>query len=179
MIGGPVALETAGPASLAVGLLVMMFSALLRSEKRRPSASDGGPSLLTIALAAPGAGRRSTQRLAEVAVQDELLVVCSGSGAPAIVTELRRRLPRHDVVALDISSAAGVQGHHAVVLNDLLEIGSLPVVAVPARHATDVAAQLSDFLGADRVLRAAGRTELREVWRRTDRHLVEASSLGS
>jgi hypothetical protein len=171
-----VALETAGAASLAVGLLVMMFSVRLRSEKRRPSTSDGGPSLLTIALAAPGVGRRATQRLAEVAVHDELLVVCTGSGAPTIVSELRRRLPRHDVVAIDISSAMGVQGHHAVVINDLLEIGSLPVVAVPARHATDVAAQLSDFLRADRVLRAAGRTELHEVWRRTDRHLVDTNS---
>jgi hypothetical protein len=171
-----VALETAGAASLAVGLLVMMFSVRLRSEKCQPSTSDGGPSLLTIALAAPGVGRRATQRLAEIAVHDELLVVCTGSGAPAIVDRLRRRLPRHDVVALDIASPAGVQGHHAVVINDLLEIGSLPVVAVPARNATDVAAQLSDFLRADRVLRAAGRADLLEVWRRSDRHLVDTSS---
>jgi hypothetical protein len=171
-----VALETAGAASLAVGLLVMMFSGRLRAEKRRPSTSDGGPSLLTIALAAPGVGRRAGQRLAEVAVHDELLVVCTGSGAPAIVAELRRRLPRHDVVALDISSATGIEGHHAIVLNDLLEIGSLPVVAVPARNAADVAVQLSDFLCADRVLRAAGRSDLLEVWRRTDRLLVDTSS---
>jgi len=171
-----VALETAGAASLVVGLLVMMFSVRLRPEKHRPATSDGEPSLLTIALAAPGAGRRAAQRLAEVAVQDELLVVCTGSGAPAVVAELRRRLPRHDVVALDISSPVGVQGHHAVVLNDLLEIGSLPVVAVPASQGSDVAAQLSDLLQADRVLRTAGRADLREVWRRGDRYLVDTSS---
>ncbi len=169
------ALETSGAASLVVGLLIMMFSVRLRSEKCQPSASDGGPSLLTIALAAPGAGRRTAQRLAEVAVQDELLVVCTGSGAPAVVAELRRRLPRHDVVALDISSSAGIMGHHAVVLNELLEIGSLPVVAVPAGQGTDVAAQLSDLLQADRVLRTAGRADLREVWRRGDRYLVDTN----
>lgn len=169
------ALETAGAASLVVGLLAIMFSARLRSEKHRPSTSDGGASLLTIALAAPGAGRPAAQRLADVAVQDELLVVCTGSGASAVVAELRRRLPRHDVVALDISSPAGIVGHHAVVLNDLLEIGSLPVVAVPARQGTDVAAQLSDLLQADRVLRTAGRADLREVWRRGERHLVDTS----
>src|SRR5689334_9759953 len=144
----------------------MMFAVRLRPEKHRPAPSDGEPSLLTIALAAPGAGRRTAQRLAQVAVQDELLVVCTGSGAPAVVAELRRRLPRHDVVALDISSSVGVQGHHAVMLNDLLEIGSLPVVAVPARQGSDVAAQLSDWLQADRVLRTAGRADLFEVWRR-------------
>jgi hypothetical protein len=153
-----------------------MFSVHLRPEKHRPAPSDGEPSLLTIALAAPGAGRRAAQRLAAVAVQDELLVVCTGSGAPAVVAELRRRLPRHDVVALDISSSVGLQAHHAVVVNELLEIGSLPVVAVPARQGSDVAAQLSDLLQADRVLRTAGRADLREVWRRADRYLVDTSS---
>jgi hypothetical protein len=170
-----VALETAGAASLAVGMLVMMFSDRLRPEKQPAATADGDPSLLTIALAAPGAGRRAAQRLADVAVRDELLVVCTASGAPAVVAELRRRLPRHDVVALDISSSAGVLGHHAVVLNELLEIGSLPVVAVPARHVTDVAAQLSDYLQADRVLRTARAADLREVWRRDERSLVDTN----
>jgi hypothetical protein len=61
-------------------------------------------------------------------------------------------------------------------VNEFLEIGSLPVVVVPARAVAEVAAQLSDVLQADRVLRMSGRADLREVWRRPRLRLVDLTS---
>jgi len=173
-----VAVETAAStASLAVGLLVMMIMATRMRRATSPLTPDDEDSAqLTIAVVGMLASRRAVQRLSELAVNDELLVVASGSGANAMVAGLRRQLPRHDVVSLDIAVSSGVLGEHTLVVNEFLEIGSLPVVVVPARAVAGVAAQLSDVLQADRVLRMSGRADLREVWRRADRHLVDLTS---
>jgi hypothetical protein len=173
-----VAVETvASTASLAVGLLVMMIVATRMRRAPRPLTPDDDDSAqLTIAVVGMLASRRAVQRLSELAVNDELLVVASGSGASAMVAGLRRQLPRHDVVSLDIAASSGVLGEHTLVVNEFLEIGSLPIVVVPARAVAEVAAQLSDLLQADRVLRMSGRADLREVWRRADRHLVDLTS---
>jgi hypothetical protein len=166
----------ASTASLAVGLLIMMFAATRMRRATGPLTPDADSAQLTIAVVGLLASRRAVQRLSELAVNDELLIVASGSGAPAMVAGLRRQLPRHDVVSLDVAASSGVLGQHTLAVNEFLEIGSLPVVVVPARAVAEVAAQLSDFLQADRVLRMSGRTDLREVWRRADRRLVDLTS---
>jgi len=172
-----VAVETAAStASIAVGLLVMMIVATRMRRAAEPSTRDDGDSAqLTIAVVGMLASRRAVQRLSELAVNDELLVIASGLGASAMVAGLRRQLPRHDVVSLDITVSSGVLGDHTLVVNEFLEIGSLPVVVVPARAVAGVAAQLSDVLQADRVLRMSGRADLREVWRRADQPLVDVA----
>jgi hypothetical protein len=56
------------------------------------------------------------------------------------------------------------------VLDQFLEIGSLPVVATPVSAVDDVTAVLSSCLRADRVLRMHRPVEgvdLRQVWRRS------------
>jgi MFS transporter, NNP family, nitrate/nitrite transporter len=153
----------------------MMVVATHMPRATAPFTPDDDSAQLTIAIVGLLASRRAVQRLSELAVNDELLVVASGSGAPAMVAGLRRQLPRHDVVSLDIAVSSGVLGQHTLAVNEFLEIGSLPVVVVPARAVAEVAAQLSDFLRADRVMRMSGRADLREVWRRAERRLVDVT----
>ena len=112
-------------------------------------------------------------RLAELAADDELLVVCGSAscarpGRDAVVTGLRGRLPRHDVVAVPFQRPGGDPGGAAAV-ERYLEAGSLPVVVTSAAAAHDVTAEISSYLRADRVLRAVRTStgvDLDQVWRR-------------
>jgi len=115
-------------------------------------------------------------RLAELAVNDELLVVCGsnefqhGPDANVLTLGLRRRLPRHDVVALHVAPNAGAPRRAATLLSEFMEIGSLPLVVTPVAAVRDVVAELSSYLRADRVLSLSCSTadgaNLRQVWAR-------------
>jgi hypothetical protein len=116
-------------------------------------------------------------RLAELAVNDELLVVYGsgsrhhpGPGHRAVMAGLRGRLPRHHVIALHVRhSDSGLRPDAVAALESLLEIGSLPVVITSAAAMHDVTAEVSSYLRADRVMRASctvSGADLYQVWRR-------------
>jgi hypothetical protein len=113
-------------------------------------------------------------RLAELAVDDELLVVCESAscarpGHDAVVTRLRGRLPRHDVVALQVGAPGMETRRTAVTLERALDAGSLPVVVTAPGALHDVTAEISSLVRADRVLRVFGTATgagLCQVWRR-------------
>jgi hypothetical protein len=119
-------------------------------------------------------------RLAELAVDDELLVVCgSASGArpghDAVVTRLSGRLPRHDVVTLQVGGPGMETRRQAVTLEQALDAGSLPVVVTPPGVLHDVTAEISSLVRADRVLRVFGTAtgaDLYQVWRRQPKPAV-------
>lgn len=108
-------------------------------------------------------------RLAALAVDDELLVVF-GSGARsvqhAMVTDLRARLPRHEIVALRVRHRHDDLLRDAATVERLLDAGSLPVVVTPVTALHDVTAEIASFLRADRVLRVTAGAELCQVWQR-------------
>ena len=95
-------------------------------------------------------------RLAGLAVTDELVVVYASDGRqpalspPPVMMGLRRLLPRHTVVVLQTAPRASVRTHEAMLLDELLDMGVLPiVVTAPAAAA---ATELHRHLRADRVL---------------------------
>jgi hypothetical protein len=113
-------------------------------------------------------------RLAELAVADELLVVYGSTSSAhpksdAVITGLRGRLPRHDVVALRVGHHSADTHRHAAVIGQFMDAGSLPVVVTASAVLQDVTAQISSYVGADRVLRVFRTTsgaDLHLVWRR-------------
>jgi hypothetical protein len=113
-------------------------------------------------------------RLAELAVDDELLVVCGSAscarpGRDAVVTGLRGRLPRHDVVALQVGGPGMETRRQAVTLEQALDAGSVPVVVTASGALHAVTAEISSLVRADRVLRVFGTATgagLCQVWRR-------------
>jgi hypothetical protein len=116
-------------------------------------------------------------RLAELAVNDELLVVYGsgtrlhpGPGHRAVMAGLRGRLPRHHVIALHVRHCdSGLRPDAVAALENLLENGSLPVVITSAAAMHDVTAEVSSYLRADRVMRASctvSGADLHQVWRR-------------
>ncbi|GIJ54846.1 hypothetical protein Vau01_023620 [Virgisporangium aurantiacum] len=115
-------------------------------------------------------------RLAELAVNDELVVVFgsnerrSGPHAPIVTAGLRDRLPRHDVVSLHVAAAQeNALRRGAALVGEFLEIGSLPIVVTPAAVVCEVAERLSAHLRADRVLTVScttGGADLYHVWPR-------------
>ncbi|GID30418.1 hypothetical protein [Paractinoplanes brasiliensis] len=113
-------------------------------------------------------------RLAELAADDELLVVCERAscirpGHDAVVTRLRGRLPRRDVFGLEVGGPGMETRRQAVTLKRALDAGSLPVVFTAPGVLHDVTAEISSLVRADRVLRVfgtGGGAELYQVWRR-------------
>jgi len=116
-------------------------------------------------------------RLADLATGDELVVVY-GWDAPArprrdtnvLLAGLRERLPRHRVVALRVGLGVGSPSGNAALVNDFVEAGAVAVAVTPTVEAGEVAAQLSTYLRADRVLKAsytlAAGADLHQVWHR-------------
>jgi len=114
-------------------------------------------------------------RLAELAVHDELLVVYGSaagdrSGHGEVLSGLRGCLPRHNVVTLHVDEdrREGLW-RQAVTLERFLDDGSLPVVVTPAAAVPDVTAEITSYLRADRVLRMSPTTtgaDVFQVWRR-------------
>ncbi|MDY7086098.1 MAG: hypothetical protein SYR96_13430 [Actinomycetota bacterium] len=113
-------------------------------------------------------------RLAELAADDELLVVCEQASCPrpghaAVVTRLRGRLPRRDVFGLEVCGPGMETRRQAVTLERALDAGSLPVVVTAPGVLHDVTAEISSLVRADRVLRVfgiGGGADLYQVWRR-------------
>jgi hypothetical protein len=113
-------------------------------------------------------------RLAELADDDELLVVCGWAscarpGHDAVGAWLRGRLPRHDVVALRVGGPGLETRRQAVTLELALDAGSLPVVVTAPGVLHDVTAEITSLVRADRVLRLFGTATgagLHQVWRR-------------
>lgn len=144
-------------------------AALLRTERRDPGSSKHPPGVTATAMTvvildeweARWDATAVVARLAGLAINDELVVVCgsnerrSGPHAPIVTAGLRDLLPRHDVVTLHIAAHTGAQRRDAAVVGEFLEIGSLPVVVTPAAVAHEVAGWLSDHLGADRILKVS------------------------
>jgi hypothetical protein len=149
-----------------------------RSQRLTELLPDFGTTAMTIVITRASDIRRGAAalvaRLAELAVNDEVLVVCGANDhhtpdADALTSGLRRRLPRHDVVALNIAPHDGAPRRIATLVSEFMEIGSLPVLVTPATAVRDIVAELSTQLHADRVLslscRAAG-ADLRQIWAR-------------
>jgi hypothetical protein len=115
-------------------------------------------------------------RLAELAVNDELLIVCGSdqrsptAGTRTLITGIRKRLPRYDVVDLFIQPTTWEVLRNAALLDEYMEAGSLPVVLTPVRVASDLAIELFTYLRADRVVRVScppdGEVAVHEVRRR-------------
>lgn len=143
-----------------------------------------GPSPTTMTVALVGESETHlgaaavVSRLAELASTDEL-VVLYGADEPirprlssnVLVIGLRDRLPRHSVVALRVASRTGGLDQMAALLDEFLETGTVTVAVTSTEDLREVAAQLSTYLGADRVLLvsytpATGAT-LHQVWTRT------------
>jgi hypothetical protein len=121
-----------------------------------------GPTAMTIAMVGESASRCGTSdvvgSVARLAATDELVVVYgtdehrSRFGVQPMVAHLRDMLPRHTVVVLYAAPQRGSLRREAALLDELLELGSLPIVVAPLASVLDVAAELHHLLRADRVL---------------------------
>jgi NNP family nitrate/nitrite transporter-like MFS transporter len=116
-------------------------------------------------------------RLAELATSDELVVVYGYDEPPAprldtnvLVTGLRDRLPRYRVVALDVPLHNWARGRLAALLREFVDAGTIAVAVTTRADLRGVAAELSSYLNADRVLAIsyslARGADLHEVWNR-------------
>ena len=124
---------------------------------------DSGSAAMTVAIAGEPRTRRGiaalVARLAELAVNDELLVVYGsadkvpGRAAHAVLAGLRDRLPRHNLVAVQLRRTAEPVGwRDSALLGELVESGAVPMVITAASAAPQVAVTLSTYLRADRIL---------------------------
>ena len=98
-------------------------------------------------------------RLAELATSDELVVVYGSDERPrpwlsaqALAAGLRDRLPRHSVVAVRVARHPPALGRDALLLGEYIEAGTLAIAVTPAVDVRSVAADLSLYLQADRLL---------------------------
>jgi len=150
-------------------------------EPLEPLATESDEAAVTVAVVGEAETGWNTDavvcRLAELAVNDELLVVYGsgsrhrpGPGHHAVMSALRWRLPRHHVIAVHVRHQdAGLRPEAAAALERLLEDGSLPVVVTSAAAMHDITAEVSSYLRADRVVRASCTitgADLYQVWRR-------------
>lgn len=120
-------------------------------------------------------------RLAELATRDELVVIY-GSDDPAarprrdtnvLVTGLRERLPRHRIVAIRVAPHAGSLeglGRDAARFGEFVATGAVAIALTPMQELGGVAAHLSTYLRADRVLKVSYAlstgAHLHKVWDR-------------
>ena len=138
--------------------------------KCEPAAS---PTAMTVAVVGDSDTRWGAAAVvADLATHGELVVVY-GSDAPTrpgrdrivLLTGLRERLPRHQVVALRVQT-----GSDTALISDFVDSGAVTVAVTPTVHVGDVAARLSTHLRADRVLRVtyslADGADVYPVWDR-------------
>jgi hypothetical protein len=111
-------------------------------------------------------------RLAEIAAEDELLVIFGATrraGTQRMVAELREQIPAHDVVAMPVRHRHDELLRDAATVEWLLDLGSLPVMVTAPLSINDVTAEIASYLRADRVLRVLGtgaHADLFRVWQR-------------
>jgi MFS transporter, NNP family, nitrate/nitrite transporter len=142
---------------------------------------EPGPTAMTVAVVGEsdtdGGPAAVVTCLAELAASDELVVVYGSdesvrplARARAFAAGLRERLPRYNVVAVPVALHGGVWERDAAALSELVEVGTVPIAVTPTADLHGVAAELSTYLHADRVLRAsftpATGADLRQVWTR-------------
>ncbi|HEY0530403.1 MAG TPA: MFS transporter [Actinoplanes sp.] len=112
--------------------------------------------------------------LAELAASDELIVVYGvderprrGLTATGLAAGLQVRLPRHIVVAVAVDEQTELLSRHALLLSEYLDAGTLAIAVTQTASQSRVAADLSIYLQADRILTVsfdpAEGTELRPV----------------
>lgn len=147
-----------------------------RAQARQQRATSAIPMTTVAVLHDRDAGTEAAvTRLAELAIADELLVVfgsssCAHPDQHAVITSLGDRLPWHDVVCVRIGQHRAGQRWPAV-LDRVLDAGRLPVVVTASAYLQEVAAEVSSYIRADRVLRVAGPTArggLHQVWHRAE-----------
>jgi len=97
--------------------------------------------------------------LAELATSDELVVVYGvdepdrlGLSAAGLAAGLRARLPRHSVVAAPVDERPELLGRDALLVGEHIEAGRLAIAVTSTASVHRVAADLSIYLQADRVL---------------------------
>jgi NNP family nitrate/nitrite transporter-like MFS transporter len=142
---------------------------------------EPSPTAMTVALVGEAETRLGAAavvgRLAELAVSDELVVVYGsaprprlGLGAHILAAGLRDRLPRHRVVCLPVAFPRG-----AAVLGEFVDAGAVPIAVSSTAQLHDVAAELSSYLRADRVLKVSythtDGADLHQVWNREPKAL--------
>ncbi|MFD0523439.1 MFS transporter [Paractinoplanes durhamensis] len=124
---------------------------------------EHSPTTTTVAVLGEPDTRRGAAavvaRLAELATNDELLVVYGvgeqpgrGLSAAGLAAGLRARLPRHSVIALAVHDDPVQLGRDALHLVEHFEAGTLTIAVTQVRAQDRVAADLSIYLQADRVL---------------------------
>jgi hypothetical protein len=130
-----------------------------------PPSADAGTATLTVAIVREPDVRQAPDaivaRLSELAVNDELVVVYGSHTRPqqpisnAVVDGLRERLPRYTVVGLNVAPDAAPLIRTCALLDEFMEIGSLPVVVAPAPTVVEVATELAAYLRADRMVQVS------------------------
>jgi len=122
--------------------------------------AEPGPTAMTVAVLDGPDTRYGAAavvaRLAELATSDELVVVYGPPpwlSAQALAAGLRSQLPRHDIVAIRVGRRPEALGHDALLLGEYIEAGTLAIAVTPVAGLGSVAADLSLYLQADRVLR--------------------------
>jgi NNP family nitrate/nitrite transporter-like MFS transporter len=97
--------------------------------------------------------------LAELATSDELVVVYGvddrgllGLSAAGLAAGLRARLPRYRVVAVPVDEHPDRLGRDALVLGEYVDAGALTIAVTRTASQHHVAADLSIYLQADRIL---------------------------
>ena len=124
---------------------------------------EPSPTSMTIAVVGESDTRLGAAavvgRLAELATSDELVVVYGADeqvrnriSAHALAAGLRDRLPRHSVVAVPVGQDIAALGRDALLLGEYVDAGTLAIAVTPTAEMRSVAADLSLYLQADRVL---------------------------
>jgi NNP family nitrate/nitrite transporter-like MFS transporter len=124
---------------------------------------EDSPTAMTVAVVGEADTRLGAAavvaRLAELATSDELVVVYGTDqlirppiSAHLLVAGLRNRLPRHDVVAVRVPSDTGALRQGAALLAESINAGAVAIAVTQAARRHGVAAELSNYLHADRVL---------------------------
>jgi hypothetical protein len=115
--------------------------------------------------------------LADLATSDELVVVYGSDelarprpNPNVLVTGLRDRLPRYRVVAVRVGLRTGSLGRDAALFGEFVESGAVAIAVTPTVDQRGVAAELSSYLRADRVLLVsytpATGADLHQIWNR-------------
>jgi hypothetical protein len=148
------------------------------------------PPEMTVALVGTPPSDRGTASvaacLAQLARTDELTVVYGSDrtepdpGVDPLVTALRGLLPRYTIVALYFEPHGRQRTPDVVLLEELLAIGSLPIVVTPTGDAPTIAATVCSQVRADRALRIdsreGGEARLQPVWRRRRTGVADRSA---
>jgi NNP family nitrate/nitrite transporter-like MFS transporter len=116
--------------------------------------------------------------LADLAASDELVIVY-GSDQPTrprpnthvLVAGLRYRLPRHSIVAVRVADT-GTLEPDAALFREFIEAGTVAVAITPTAQLRGVAAELSSYIHADKVLTVSFTPALganvHQIWTRGD-----------